>query len=224
MAKFTPNGTDVYLQKITSPPAVAVAVVAITNAAPAVVTVDVADIGDFADGDFVTMLGTNSNLDNTTFRISEVGTPAGAFTLDGSDLSGLAAPIANTGTATPIPDGDWLRFCLRQYTLEQEAADAIDVSTFCGAESLAGTPTPGTITVEGFMDGTVEALDEWRRGIKDGLPRALKITPPEKSGYGDITMTITPSGRTETWEVNEGVSFEGTAVINTDPVYTPIEP
>lgn len=221
MAKFTPNGTDVFLQKITTPPAAGVAIIMVTNTAPAVVQVAAGDIGDFVEGDFVTISGTNSALDSTTFQIGTV--EAEEFALVGSDLSGLSASVAG-GTATPIPEGDWLRFCLRQYTLEQEAADAIDVSTFCGAESLAGTPTPGTITVEGFMDGDVEALTEWRKGIKDGIPRAFMIDPPDRSGYGVITMTITPSGRTETWEVNEGVSFEGTAVINTDPVYTELTP
>lgn len=219
MAKFTPNGTTVRLQKVITPPTAAVNLVTLSNAKPAIATVATGDIAKFTNGNFVTIAGTGTAVDGMAFRLSSVGTPANSFTLDGSDLSALAAPVSAKGTATPITAAEWLTFCLSKYELSQDAADAIDVSTWCGAESLAGTPQPGEITVGSFMDGSVEAFDEWRKGIKDGISRALHIHPLSKSGYADITMMITPSGRTETWEVNEGVSFEGTAVLNTDAVY-----
>ena len=150
--------------------------------------------------------------------------PIGAKTTDVVTLTG-ANLVGFTGDLTPaastlqyIAEADMLRFCLSGYEREVAAADAIDVSTFCGPESLAGTSQPGNVNIEGFIDYQVAAYNEWRQGVQDGLQRLFRIVLPTKVG-GQILMTITPSGLTETFAVNEAASFTGTAVINKEPVY-----
>jgi hypothetical protein len=192
-------------------------IVAVTNAQPAVVSVATADIADFSNDDIVTIAGTGSPaLDGKSFIIGSVGQPADSFTLLGSDNTSALTP-ADAGTATPVDDADWLRFCLASYEREVEAADAIDVSTFCGTESLAGTPLPGNITIEGFIDYSVEAYNEWLRAVQDGQRRLLHIVLP--NDIGEILSTITVTGLTETLTTNEAAAFEGSAVLNEWPTY-----
>jgi hypothetical protein len=190
----------------------------LTNANPAVAAVAASDIGLFHDDDMVTVSGTNTSLDGKTFLAASVNSPANTVTLRGANLSGNTTPVS-TGTLTVVEASDMLRFCLRQLEREVEAADAIDVSTFCGAESIAGTPTPGTVSIEGFIDYQVAAYNEWRKAVADGQRRLLHVKLPDKAGSGDIIMVITPSGLTETFEVNEASSFSGEAVINEEPLY-----
>lgn len=216
MTKFTAQGTEVYLQKYATPAATGYSVTNITNAKPAVVTVASADITNFTEGQLVTISGTSSGLDGKTFPISSVGTPANTFTLDGSDLSGNTTTV-NTGKATPISATDLLRFCLSSWEWEVEAADAIDVTTFCGSESLAGTPQPGNISIEGFTDLDVAAQTEWRSAVFDGQRRVMEIVLP--GDRGEIIMPVTISGYTLTMETNEAVSFSGEAVVNEVPLF-----
>ncbi|MDW9823506.1 hypothetical protein [Sinorhizobium meliloti] len=216
MTKFTAQGTEVYLQKIASPAPVGYAVTGVTNAKPAVVTIASTDITNFTDGQLVTMSGTGSALDGKTFPIAAVGTPANSFTLVGSDLSGNATPVT-AGKATPIAPADLLRFCLASWEWEVEAADAIDVTTFCGSESLAGTPQPGNISIEGFTDFDVAAQTEWRNAVFDGQRRVMEIVLP--GDRGEIVLPVTISGYTMTMETNEAVSFSGEAVVNEVPLF-----
>ena len=86
-----------------------------------------------------------------------------------------------------------------------------------GSESLAGTPLPGNVSIEGFIDYSVEAYNEWLKGVVDGQQRLFHIVLPKD--IGDILLVITPSGITETFAVNEAAAFSGEAVINQQPVY-----
>lgn len=215
--KFTPNGTECYLQRIDATPGAPVDVTSVSNAKPAVVTVDATDITSFANGDIVTISGTGSPaLDGKSFMISQVGTPVDTFTLVGSDNTS-ATGIATTGEVVEVAADDWLRFCLSNYEYAVAAADAIDVSTFCGTESLAGTPLPGDITIEGFIDYDIDAYKEWLIAVKDGQRRLLHVVLP--NSIGDILEVITVTGITETLGVNEAASFKGTAVLNEWPTY-----
>lgn len=216
MTKFTAQGTEVYLQKLTTPAPLGYAVTGVSNTKPAVVTVSETDIANFEDGQLITMSGTSSALDGKTFPASSVGEPADTFTLDGSDLSGNTTAIT-TGKATPVSAADLLRFCLSSWEWEVEAADAIDVTTFCGSESLAGTPQPGNISIEGFTDMDVAAQTEWRNAVFDGQRRVMEIVLP--GDRGEIIMPVTISGYTLTMETNEAVAFSGGAVVNEVPLF-----
>ena len=215
--KFTPNGTECYLQRIDVTPGTPIDVVSVTNAKPAVVTVAVGDITTFANNDIITVTGTGSPaLDGKSFMIASVGTPANTFILVGSDNSSATA-ASTTGEVVEVAADDWLRFCLSNYEYAVAAADAIDVSTFCGTESLAGTPLPGDITIQGFIDYDIEAYREWLAAVKDGQRRLLHVVLPNT--IGDILAPITVTGITETLGVNEAAAFEGTAVLNDWPTY-----
>lgn len=203
---------------ITPEPAagLAVDIVAMSNAAPAVVTVDAGDIALFIAGNLVSVAGTGVQaIDGKTFAIAAVG--ATTFSLKGSDTSGNTSTI-NVGTVTPIHPNDMLLFCLTSFERAVKAADAIDTTTFCGPESLAGQPTPGEIKVVGFVNYDESAYLEFMEGVKDGVSRAFSITLPAKVG-GTIIYQLTPTGFTETFQVNEAAGFEGTAVLNSDPIY-----
>ncbi|MEJ6847549.1 hypothetical protein V3589_15175 [Sinorhizobium fredii] len=216
MTKFTAQGTEVYLQKYVTPAPIGYNVTGISNAKPAVVTVASSDITHFSNGQLVTISGTSSALDGKTFPATSVGTPADTFALEGSDLSGNTTAI-NAGKATPLAAGDLLRFCLSSWEWEVEAADAIDVTTFCGSESLAGTPQPGNISIEGFTDLDVAAQTEWRNAVFDGQRRVMEIVLP--GDRGEIILPVTISGYTLTMETNEAVSFSGEAVVNEVPLF-----
>jgi hypothetical protein len=217
MTKFTAQGTEVFLQSLSSGSSpLSVAVLGVSNTAPAVVTINAADASNFATGNLVTMEGTGSSIDGKTYEIGAVDDTAGTFELVGTDLTGNTTTIVS-GKATPINASDLLRFCLSSWEWEVEAADAIDVTTFCGSESLAGTPLPGTISIEGFTDFDVAAQTEWRNAVFDGQRRVMQIVLP--GDRGEIIMTVTISGYTLTMETNEAVSFAGEAVVNEVPQF-----
>jgi hypothetical protein len=213
--KFTGNGLETYIERVPpSTPATAIVVTSVSNAAPAVVTA--ASTAGITDGQLIKVTGTNTPLDGGAFIADAVA--AGSVTLLGSDNSAAAAP-STTGSITAIAPGDMLRFCLRMLERTVEAADAIDVSTFCGTESLAGTASPGTWSIETYIDYQVEAYNEWRKAVKDGIKRTWHVIFTEAQGGGEIISVINPSGFVETHEVNEASSFTGEAVITAEPIY-----
>lgn len=197
----------------------AVNIMSLTNANPVVVTVATADITWFANGEVVIIDGTDTELDGRAFVATSVGTPANTFTLRGADLSMNSTTITNKGTAQAVKDEDFDKFCLSSMEYEKAAADPIDVSTFCGTESLAGTPEPGTLSIEGFIDFKVAAYNEWREAVDDGRRRVWKVVIPQQGGGGTILFVLTPSGYTETFAVGDGASFSAEAVVNEKPLY-----
>lgn len=197
--------------------AVNVAITSLSNAKPAVATVAAADIVLFTKGQTVVMTGTGQpTIDGRAFRVGTVG--ATTFEVLGSDLRSNGTAIT-AGTASPVRAEDMLLFCLTSLEREVEAADPIDVSTMCGAEQLAGTSTPGTVSIEGFVNYDELAYLEFMKAVQDGIPRAMTVDLPSKAGSGQIVYMLTPSGFTETFEVNEAASFEGEAIVNANPVY-----
>lgn len=194
-----------------------VAVTGISNAKPAVVTVASGDAPLFVEGNVVSMSNTGvPALDGKAFLI---GTVAGStFQLLGSDTRSNGTSIT-TGIAAPVDPSDMLLFCLTSWEREVKAEDPIDVTTFCGPGSIAATPQPGTVTIEGFVDFDEAAMNEWRTAVSDGLTRVCTLEMPSKAGGGTIVFSLTPSGFTETFEVNEAASFQGEATIMSEPVY-----
>ena len=191
----------------------------LSNTNPSVMTVLAGDIGLFTEGKWVMIEDSNTSLDGKAFIAQIVDTPGAKVTLQGADLTGEVAPTGAVGRATPLSDDDFYKFCLSSYEYEKTAADAIDVSTFCETETLAGTPQPGNITIGGFVDFKSLAYNEWRTAVNDGRKRVWRIALPVSAGGGEIIYTITPSGYTETYNMNEGVSYSATAVVNEEPLY-----
>ena len=205
--KVTPQGEN----------APKVPIQSLTNTNPSILTVLAGDIGKFTAGEYVQIEDSNTSLDGKAFIADAIN--GNAITLRGADLTGEVADTGAVGTASPLSSDDFYKFCLNSYEYEKTAADAIDVSTFCETESLAGTPQPGTVTIGGFIDYKSLAYNEWRAAVVDGRKRIWRIVLPVSAGGGEIIYTITPSGYTETYNMNEGVSFSATAVVNEDPLY-----
>jgi hypothetical protein len=228
--KFLGNGTEIYLQNLTGTTldATSYPIVSLSNEKPVIATIT--GVGtDIEEGAVCIVSGSNTSLDGRAFVAG--ATTATTVVLEGSDLSALTADALG-GSLSVVPMADMLRFCLSNLTIGKEAADAIDVSTMCGQESLAGQPQPGTVSIEGFTDYGVAAYLEWLRATSDGKRRALKIVLPPQAGEppgpgetppgtggGEIVMVFTPSGIEQVFAVNEGVSFSGEGVINSEPLY-----
>jgi len=86
------------------PPPEPVAVASLWNTNPALVLVDSADIGKFADGDVVTMAGVQPPYDfvNGSQTIANVGVGGDQFELVGVDLTAAGTTISGAGvTVTP---------------------------------------------------------------------------------------------------------------------------
>jgi hypothetical protein len=215
LAASAVDGMTAAPQAGSSPP---VNIVSISNENPAVMVVASGDITWFANGELVLIDGTDTSLDGKAFIAESVGSPANSVALRGADLA-MNTTTVDKGTATALKAEDFYKFCLNSYEYAVEAADAIDVSTFCDAESLAGTPTPGTISIGGWVDYKIAAYNEWREAVKDGRRRVWWVKIPEKGGGGDIISVITPSGYTETFTMNEGAAFTAEAVVNEEPLY-----
>jgi hypothetical protein len=155
------------------------------------------------------MVTLNSQIPDSTGQLGDTW----LVELLGSDTTGETfAP--GGGTMTMIPGET---FCLSSFERQVPAAETIDVTTFCGAESLAGQASPGNIKIKGYIDYESNAYNEWRNAVADGERRWLRIILPKN--IGTILMQITPSGLTETFEVNAAAAFEGEAVINQEPLY-----
>lgn len=194
---------------------VQVPVTGMTNAKWAVLTVASTDSPLFVEGNLVRVFSTGAPVvDNKAFRIGEVTSTT--VELIGADTRANLA-VVSSGLLERIAPEDMLIFCLTNFERAQEAADAIDVSTFCGAESIAGVAAPGTISIEGYIDFDEPAQDEWRRATDDGLQRVFSIDL--QNNNGQILYVATASGSTETFAVNEPSSLEGEAVLAYPPAY-----
>lgn len=219
---LTALATPVTAQGMTATPqqgsAPAVNIMSLTNTNPVVATVATADSVWFTNGEVVIVDGTDTELDGRAFVAESVGSPTDTVTLRGADLS-MNTTTVTKGTLQPVPMEDFDKFCLSSMEYEKAAADPIDVSTFCGTESLAGTPEPGTLSIEGFIDYKVAAYNEWREAVDDGRRRVWKVVIPQQGGGGTVLYVITPSGYTETFAVGEGASFSAEAVVNEKPLY-----
>lgn len=84
-----------------------VAVTNLSNANPAVVTVALADIDEFANGDQVTIAGAIGDMSaaNGSHKVAGLDAGAGTFQLEGVNLSSAAAP-ATTGITAAAPTGE----------------------------------------------------------------------------------------------------------------------
>ena len=79
---------------------------------------------------------------------------AGTVTSNGAqDATTKVYKIAGATTNTA-------KWCLTSYSVDQPAAEVVDLSTFCGTETVSGQPQPATYSVAGFSDGCEEGFRE----------------------------------------------------------------
>ena len=78
------------------------AIVSLSNASPAVLTLSAGDYAKFANGDSVTITGTGKTAaDGKTFPLASGNATNHTFALTGLDLSGEAGPVTQ-GTVTKV--------------------------------------------------------------------------------------------------------------------------
>lgn len=222
MPKFTPNGVSVYLQDAGSnvTPPTPITITSISNAKPAVATVAAADITKVDDGDILMLTSPSTpSIDGMPFVVNNKEGTANTFELAPADLTGLAGPVTDAKATVVNTDTGMFLACLTEWNWEREAADAIDTTTFCGAESIAGTSAPGTVTITAFLNFDEAYMFEWMEAVRDGIPRLMRVVYPDKAGGGEALFVITPSGFTQGMTVNEAATFEGTAVVNKEPQF-----
>lgn len=215
MPKLAVRYLPIYLSEINSA-APGDTITSITNASPPVVVPGTP--ASYQDADVVYINGTGiTELDEKYFFVNNAsGTD---FELACTDLSALAAG-ATTGTIKRYrfkdPSPNMVRWCLNTYSWDQPAADAIDLSDFCGDESASGTPQPKTYSVGGWSDGCRPGFLEMMRALNDSKPRVMVIErPTDPPGY--YVQEVDVSSFSESFERGSGQAFTSGGAIRKGP-------
>jgi len=189
---------------------------AISIAATAVITC--ADTRGLADGNIVEVTGTDyPEIDGKLFVIQALdGT---TFELVGSDTTDSAGgAIGVDAKVAGYTTGDLQNICLSSIDISPGSTNTIDISTFCApGASLPGNPTPGTITLNGYVDIDATGYKELIKASEDGAAHMLKIDIPNQ-GYivgkmviGSISWGIPIEGST-TYAASASMSLPMTHV------------
>jgi len=145
--------------------------------------ITVADTTDLADGNIVEVNGTDyPELDGKLFIISNLtGT---TFELLGADTTNTAGGVIGDDAKVAVyQTGDMQNICLSSIDISPGSTNTIDISTFCApGASLPGNPTPGTITLNGYVDIEATGYKELIKAAEDGDAHMLKIDIPNQ-GY-----------------------------------------
>jgi hypothetical protein len=200
MSITSTRGTKICISKKSATIA-SVVPTAITTAKPAEVTVS-ATTG-MADGDVVYMSGTGfPEIDGKFFTVGAL--TATKFELVGSNTTGSTGTLAASPSAKYYKPADLVCLCLSNIDVSAGAANNISVATFCEPDaSVPGNPTPGTVTLSGYVD-TAEptGYEELLLAESDGAPRVIKISLPNQGDFiGEIIIG----------SVNYSVPLEGAA-------------
>lgn len=193
MAIINTKGVAVYLSKteITPNEIAGADITSISNAKPALVTLDAADPA-IANGDLAFTNDVNAALDGKMFVVDNIA--AAAFDLVGSDLTGEGAPITvfpADNAITTISADDMVLLCLSQMEFGADTVNQISVATYCDpAASVPGLATPGTITLGGYAEVDDEGVAEVQKAADDQQPRYFLVILPGDNGYivGEISL------------------------------------
>lgn len=177
---------------------------AISKANPTEITV--ASTAGLSDGDMVLVTGTDyPELDDKTFVISGIAAGGGTkFTLLGADTSATAGTtIGGSAKIAAYIPADMQNICLSSIDISPGTPNTIDISTFCNpGASLPGNPTPGTVTLNGFVDIGSAGYKELLLAEADGKARLIKLDIPNQ-GY--------LIGKLSIGSVSWGVPIEGSS-------------
>lgn len=194
MAAFSSKGTSIYLTK-GSATALSLVPTAITNAAPAVVTV--ADTTGLTDGDLAKVSGTGTALDGQVFTVDNV--TATTFELVGSDLSGLAGAPTLPGAGEKVEAygaTDMVKLCLSSITINNSEPGVISTATFCAPQSSvpSATQEAPTLTITGYVDESAADYKELLLAAKDGKQRVIEVRFPDPHGSLVAAVTLSSMG------------------------------
>lgn len=214
MARITSKGAKVYFD--TGGADTPIAITAITAAAPAVITVDGADIGSFVVGGVVGIDGTGfASVDGKSFFIDAVG--ATTVTLRGSDTSGEAGTIGEDAEATVHSQQE---ICFSSLTTSSPPATDIDVTTICDDQkkTLSGLPQPGTVQFEGFYDSVDAGYLAMVELFESGEETLVAIRFSDGS---EIDLPVIVDSMSESIGVDQAVTYSATGKITGKRTYVP---
>lgn len=159
----------------------ALTITAATNAKPMVLST----VGTAAVGDII-VLGKITGMEDLEGQAGVVTaiTPGTSVTVDIDASKETAAGTA--GTATHVAVTDWECGCeLKSFSVAQEAATSIDVTTLCSTakESVQGLKGSFTVSFDGNQSFTDAFYAECLAAQNDGKARLFKVEfPPTKAG------------------------------------------
>lgn len=189
--KVNMKGVEMFLFK---PGATTLDVVptAISNAAPAVVTV--ADVTGIIEGMPVMIADTGyDTLDGKLFVVGTVDGTANTLELLGSDSTNdTATAVGGTSPLASVYDNTGrVKICLASLDINPPSVNQIDLVTFCAESTMAGRATPGQITMTGYAEKDSDGFAELQAADDDGLERIFEIVLPGDNGYliGSITLS-----------------------------------
>lgn len=198
MAAISTRGLEIYLVKGSATGTVLVPT-AISSAKPAKVTV--AATTGLVEGQLVNMAGTAfPHLDGKQFVVGKI--TATDFELLGSDTTGSAATLGSTPKATAYANTDMELLCLSQLDIGAASTNQTSVATFCDPSAqIGGLPTPGQLTVGGYVDPTDKGMAELVAAEADAKARGILVKIPNSGGYligvvtvGTVSYTIPLEG------------------------------
>lgn len=162
----------------------AVAVVSLSNANPAVVTVAPGDITKFANGQSVTIagaVGTGMTAANGAHVIGTVGTPANSFTLTGIDTSAGAAPqtdgVTATPPATPVVYAAPCGFTSKSFTLSKNLQE-VDIPDCDDPDAVAWIGRDAqnlSAQIQGDGVAAAESVQDWNDAFESIESVAAKV-------------------------------------------------
>ena len=170
---------------------------AISAAKPAVITV--ADTTGLTTGDLAQIKGTDfPELDGQLFPITVInGT---TFSLVRSDTSNSSATLGSSPKATIWKRSDMSLTCINTIDITAPSTSVSAKPSWCDEEgSVPGDVTPGSFTINGYIDQSDASYWEVTYAAEDGLTRALDIELPNNGNlvalvnFGAIGASITDS-------------------------------
>jgi hypothetical protein len=220
MAKIK-SDAHLYLTATGAAEPAAVALTAITNAKPAVLSGVIP--AEAANGDVLLINGTGEPLlDGYAFRIANLVAGVSAE-LDDFDGTRMAAAVAG-GTfqlfSKTEPDGTLLEACMATITVTGQAPDSIQMDDMCGTATVLGSPKPPTFTFSGFVDQESPGFSNlWQASLESPKQkRWLLIDYTNEGGY--IFGPVEIGEMTVTAGVGQGLQFSGSGVFKEVPTYS----
>lgn len=217
MSVRSTKGLKIYMSKGLAPNGI-VTSTAITNTAPAVVTVD--DATGLVNGQPISVSGTGmTSLDGKTFVVAELDGGANEFTLLGSDASAEAAP-GTAGNFAYFSGTDLTLLCLAEIGINQETPGAVAIGTFCNpSQSVPATVVAaGTIDLRGYMDTQDAGYAALIAAEADGENRILEIQFPGDGGYLIAQGVISAMGLSDI-PIDGAAAYTAQLTLSTKPVH-----
>ena len=132
------------------------------------------------------------------------------FELIGADLSATSGSLdAGNVDCDLYKVTDMARLCIDGINISPGTANTIDISTFCGAASLPGNPTPGSVALTGYSDIDDVGYHSMLDAASDAAARYIVCIPVTAVGANKeyYLLQATFSGKTEEFPVEGAVKY-----------------